>query len=510
MSKSSAALLTVLLTCLLLTVSFPKYMYGGDPFWMRAPACAWLPGRGDIEAELAEQTEKGQYCFYNEKSGKYYSKYGVMNSAAMLPPLLAGKVLFNLGCNDLQDRRFTAVFNIYNLLLACALVYLLYLSACLFSGNYLLCALWTLAAVFAGFGWNYLRAQSGEIFQWLGACAFFYAACRLWRSESEKERSLWTGLSWAALAFLILVKSLYWLLVPVWWTAVLWFAAEANGEAGTVAEQRGLTLKERFLRLFDMRLWREHILRPRQLLPCAVLLIVFCALNYWRFGDAFNSGYTQWTRESAPFSGSVMEGLCGYLFSFDKSVFIYQPLLIFALAFWPRFYKRFPRESALVLSAFFLLAAVNAKFINWGGHWCYGPRYLLFVLCQLTWPCLLLAEDFIGKNGIFSRSACRWALASAAALVLGFSFWLQLQTNSLNFFTYYYAEKYLTEIKAEQALKEFHRRPFGLVNRDLQRLKSSGQPPVWLNTACQEVPEVQYRLPLALEGLVQKNYYWRE
>ncbi|MBQ7501173.1 hypothetical protein IJT93_00460 [bacterium] len=508
MGKNFAACIVILATCLLLAAGFPKYMYSGDPYWMRAQAWAWLQGRGDIEAEIAEQAEKGQYCFYNEKSGKYYSKYGVMNSAAMLPPLLAGKIFFNTGFNDTSDRRFAAVFNFYNLFLACVLVYLLYLSACLFSRSYLICALWTLAAVFSGFGWNYLRAQSGEIFQWLGACAFFYAACRLWRSADEKEKSLWTYASWIALAFLILLKSLYWLLVPVWWGAILWFAA---GESETSeGEKAALTFKEHVLKLFEFKLWRRHIISVRQLLPCAVLLAVFCALNYWRFGGIFNSGYTQWTRESDLFSGNIVEGICGYLFSFDKSIFIYQPLLLLAVWSWPSFYKRFRKESGLILTAFLLLLLVNSKFINWAGHWSYGPRYMLFVVCQLAWPCLLLAEDFVSRKGVFGSALWRYTSVSAAALLLGVSFWLQIQTNSLNFFTYYYAEKYLTEIKAEQALREFHRRPFGIINRDLRKLKSSGLPPSWLNTACQEVPEVQYRLPLALENIVQKNYFWQK
>ena len=138
MKMSSGLVLCILLLAVSLidAASFPKNFYIGDPYWMRAQAQAWLEGRDDIPAQYASQLEVGQYCFYNESSGKYYSKYGLFNSLFMLPVVawwnFSGHT--SLYSGNLSSTSFVSVLNYYNLLWTLGLAAALYWGASLLLG----------------------------------------------------------------------------------------------------------------------------------------------------------------------------------------------------------------------------------------------------------------------------------------------------------------------------------------------------------------------------------------
>ena len=478
----SALLLAVLLIS---ATNFPQNFYIGDPYWMRAQAQAWLEGRDDIPAQYASQLEVGQYCFYNESSGKYYSKYGLFNSLFMLPVVawwnFSGHApLYN---GDLSSTSFVLALNCYNLLWTLGLAAALYWGASLFCQRCEIAATWTLICLFSSFGWNYLRAQSGEIFQWTMAAVFFASAVSILRAKAQRQNPstyLWLGV-WLALISLVMLKSIYILLVPIWLVVLLWpnQTVVASSETEDTVQSEHVQVTENS--------WHS----PWILIPLVCLAVLFLGANFWRFGSPFNSGYTHWSREADAFSGNILEGLIGFLFSKDKSIFLYQPLLIFSLLGIKKFATRFPRESWLVGSTFIIFLLVNSKFVNWGGHWGYGPRYLLFILSELSWPALLLMEDWT-LNFSKLKSKIGLALLSLAVVL---STYMQIETNALEFFTYYRVEALLKAYPVPQAQKMFSRRPFGLVNRDLIRLKEDGIYPEWLLEACREAPEDTMYLP---------------
>ncbi len=456
----------LLLVSIIGVASFPKKFYIGDPYWMRAQAQAWLEGRDDIPAQYASQLEVGQYCFYNQSSGKYYSKYGLFNSLFMLPVVawwnLSGHPPLYSG--DLSSTSFVGGLNCYNLLWTLGLAAALYWGASLFCQRSEIAAAWTLISLFGSFGWNYLRAQSGEIFQWTMAAIFFAAAVSVLRAKAQSQRIspyLWLGV-WSGLISLVMLKSIYILLVPLWLTLLLW-----PNKVGPS--------------------WRS----PWIIAPLVLLAFLFLGANYWRFGSPLNSGYTQWSREADAFAGNIWAGLGGFLFSQDKSIFLYQPLLIFALLGIKPFLRRFKSESWLIGSTFLIFLLVNSKFVNWGGHWGYGPRYLLFILSELSWPALLVMEDWVVN---FSKLKSQIGLA-LLTVVVALSTYMQIETNALDFFTYYRVEALLKAYPVPKAQKMFSRRPFGLVNRDLIRLNEEGIYPEWLLEASNEAPEETMYLP---------------
>ncbi|MGM9992887.1 MAG: hypothetical protein ACI376_08640 [Candidatus Bruticola sp.] len=483
--------LMLVITAIISICSFPKHVYIGDPYWMRAQVQAWVDGQDDIPAQYASKLEVGQYCFYNEASGKYYSKYGLFNSFFMLPMAWLWKVC---GCESfyIGDQRspyFLLMLNCFNLIWTLGLAASLYWGASFFCKRSEIAALWTLISMFAGFGWNYLRAQSGEIFQWTAASIFFAAAVACLRAQISRQGPfLYIKVAlWISLISLIMLKSIYVLIVPIWF-AVWYWPQNCPDRCKTAAKSEDLAQNE----VSKSSNWLSKMrLEAWQIGPTIFAAALLLVTNYWRFGSPFNTGYTQWSREAQAFAGNLWQGLSGFLFSSDKSIFIYQPLLIFALFAVKAFYKRFRRESLLVGIIFLVFLLVNAKFINWGGHWGYGPRYLLFVLSQLSWPVLLVFEYVLEHWSIWQSKA----LALVIAVAVSFSLYLQIETNSLEFFTYYRIEAVLKAYPAPKAQAMFEGRPFGLVNRDIMRLYEENIYPEWLLEACREVPEEAESLP---------------
>ncbi len=451
-------------------IFMPRTQYIGDPLAVRLEAWSLLEnGSIEIPAEYAETAgEPGQYFVKNISNGRYYCKYGILNALFSLPALMAERLV----CGELvpfRDNPRTLILNIWNILLSAVLAALLAKLASLFSEKAWPVCLWTGATLYCSFGWNYLRAQTSEILQWTLATWLFLELVKLYREKSKAALvkahvSLW---------LLILTKSVYALFAPVI-IAVSWKAGGKKFTLYTLAALLGEAL---------CVLW----------------------LNFYKFGSPWLSGYTQWTREEHFFSGNMLEGLWGFLFSAQKSIFIYEPLLIIALFGLGCFYKRFKAETLVFYASLLIFMMFNAQTINWGGHWSYGPRYLLAVLAPATLPALYMLERMLSEGW----SAARKLGAALAGIILAFSLFLQMQVNSLEFFTYYHAEAVLERSGAARSCAALQKCPFGIVNMGLKRIAKDKSWPFWMNVAADEIgAEKAAADSAALSKLARSNYYF--
>lgn len=460
----------VALVIVLGVVFMPRTQYIGDPLAVRLEAWSIIEnGSIEIPAKFAEEAgEPGQYFVKNISNGRYYCKYGILNAVASLPALMAERLV----CGELApflDNPRTLILNIWNIILSAALALLLTNLAACFTEKALSACLWTGTALYCSFGWNYLRAQTTEILQWVLATWLFLELVKLCREPSK------ASLVKAHVSFLLLIltKSVYALFAPVI-LAVSW---KTGGRKFT-------------------------------LYSCAALLgeaLAVLWLNFYKFGSPWLSGYTQWTREAHFFSGNIFEGVLGFLFHPQKSIFIYEPLLIFALFGLAGFYRRFKAESLVFYASLAIFMLFNAQTINWGGHWSYGPRYLLAVLAPATLPALYLLDNMF--SGSFS--ARRKLVAALAAIILAFSLFLQMQVNSLDFFTYYHAEAVLERSGAVKGCAALQKCPFGIVNMGLKRIAKDKSWPFWMNVTADEIgAEKAAADSAALSKLVRSNYYF--
>ncbi|MCX8035830.1 MAG: PA14 domain-containing protein [Candidatus Sumerlaeia bacterium] len=104
-------------------------------------------------------------------------------------------------------------------------------------------------------------------------------------------------------------------------------------------------------------------------------LALTMAYNYARFYDPFELGY-----DDDNMSWRLLpSGLFGFLFSPTKSIFLFSPLLLPALAGMKALWRRL--GGGIRAGGFFWLLgaplAAYSCFETWDGGWCFGPRYLL-------------------------------------------------------------------------------------------------------------------------------------
>ena len=109
-------------------------------------------------------------------------------------------------------------------------------------------------------------------------------------------------------------------------------------------------------------------LKPYLLYFCLPVVILFASVfiaNYCRFGSPFNTGYRQWAKETDLFSGNLLEGIGGYLFNLQYSVFICFPMLLFSLAVLRRFARKHLFDLGLCYAVFLIFMISGAKFVHW-------------------------------------------------------------------------------------------------------------------------------------------------
>jgi hypothetical protein len=148
--------------------------------------------------------------------------------------------------------------------------------------------------------------------------------------------------------------------------------------------------------------------QARILVPVFVGGLVVLLVNDLRFGSPFETGYPPGGRL---FSGSLVEGITGLLFSTDRGMLFYDPLLLAGLVALPLLLWRRPVEALLPAGLLGLSLLLYGGFVDWEGGASWGPRYLVPILPFLLWP--LLALGWFGSTG--ARGALlpeRWRLAS--------------------------------------------------------------------------------------------------
>ncbi len=118
-------------------------------------------------------------------------------------------------------------------------------------------------------------------------------------------------------------------------------------------------------------------------LPALVALAVEGALNAARFGSPWAVNPLA---QAQGFGTPLWFGLYGNLFSLGRSVFLYSPPLLLALAGWPTFWRRQRAAAVLFLAVVVSLLVFYSLYLDWDGGWAWGPRFLVATLPLLILP----------------------------------------------------------------------------------------------------------------------------
>jgi hypothetical protein len=118
--------------------------------------------------------------------------------------------------------------------------------------------------------------------------------------------------------------------------------------------------------------------------PAAAGAAVTAWVNWLRWGSPLDFGYHN---PAETFSTPALAGLYGLLASPGKGLFVYAPLLMLAVAFTPRLWRRGPAEVLLLLAVTACYLAVYCRWYDWPGGLAWGPRFLVPLMAP--WVALL-------------------------------------------------------------------------------------------------------------------------
>jgi hypothetical protein len=146
--------------------AMPATWWAGDPSaWREETRSLLRDGVLHVNAQYAEHTgELGQYFVFNTQRGRWYSKYGLMNSLmALTPTALEATVHGRIpGVGEQSD---LLIFNLYNILLSLLVCALLYRVTGWYTDRTWVRMVYVWCACYATFLWYYQRAQGAEIYQ---------------------------------------------------------------------------------------------------------------------------------------------------------------------------------------------------------------------------------------------------------------------------------------------------------------------------------------------------------
>ncbi len=128
--------------------------------------------------------------------------------------------------------------------------------------------------------------------------------------------------------------------------------------------------------------------------------------NHYLFGDPFDFGYPSVSdggKNMNSFDTPLFTGLYGFLFSPGKSAFLFAPPILLAIAGIRKLF-RLDKGLAVVAAALpIVYLFFYARFTQWEGGFCVGPRYLLpaiAILCLGLGPALENAGAWIWRAAI--------------------------------------------------------------------------------------------------------------
>jgi hypothetical protein len=181
----------------------------------------------------------------------------------------------------------------------------------------------------------------------------------------------------------------------------------------------------------------------------AVFGVLDRVYQFYRYGSFFNTYMSVTAREfmqrdptlpaSYPFETPFHVGFFGALFTPEKSIFLFDPLLVLMLLLVAVAWRRFrPEVKAYLLAAGAMLAAYilfYARYTVWSGDSAWGDRYVSTaaeLASLLAVPLLLRHREELGK--LVWRVGLALMAAAAVVQAASVAFWLSLELYQIDNF----------------------------------------------------------------------------
>jgi hypothetical protein len=174
----------------------------------------------------------------------------------------------------------------------------------------------------------------------------------------------------------------------------------------------------------------------------AVFLLVDRLYQYYRFGSFLNTYMTVFGEQQRmlnpslpanyPFETPFHVGFLGALFTPEKSIFLFDPLLILTVLVLAVGWRRFaPEMKAFLITSFLLLLmyiSFYARYTVWSGDSAWGDRYVASaaqLAAFISVPLLLRYREQAGR--VLWRMGVSLIAASAVVQIASVAFWLSLE-----------------------------------------------------------------------------------
>jgi len=303
--------------------------------------------------------------YYRSKSGKIYSKYGILATFQMLPFVLIGKALYLLFGRFLDlglifFEKFAASWiNCIPMALACLLLLKL---ARRIGFSYSTSLILSIILGLGTMSWHYAQTTFTEPLLTLELLAIVYF---IFKAQQTKDE---INVIYAALCAgaMIHTKVASCVVLPVTGLYLIYVALKVR--------------KPKFIFLFFG--------------ITAIFFLLLLVLNEARFGGALETGYGKEItslKKQRP-SNAVLFKILRFTSSLDKGVFPYNPILIVAIFGFGRFFRR-QRALCLAAIAIFLTYLIGVAWTKAALLESWGPRYLLVTIPFLVLPIGYLIEQ---------------------------------------------------------------------------------------------------------------------
>ncbi|MGP8157091.1 MAG: hypothetical protein ACLQMT_09555 [Candidatus Acidiferrales bacterium] len=174
----------------------------------------------------------------------------------------------------------------------------------------------------------------------------------------------------------------------------------------------------------------------------AIFFLIDRAYQYYRFGSFFNTYMQVYAREQRmlnpalpaafPFETPFRVGFFGALFTPEKSIFLFDPLLvltaILALVLWRRFRPEIKAYLIACVALLFGYVIFYAKYTDWSGDFAWGDRYVVTaaqMVAFISVPLLMRHRAEVGRW--VWRLGMALVAVSAAVQVASVMFWCPLE-----------------------------------------------------------------------------------
>ena len=293
---------------------------------------------------------------------KIYSQYGIGILAIFIPVILMAKLFsFALGLDETLLSHF--ILSFYNIPFAILGLWnfreiLKALGQNTKISNFLMICL-GVGTIF----WKYVVTDFSEICQ----IAFILGAINSYLCKGNKNR--WIFIS-GYLSLLILIKLLYVVVIPPF--LILAFLEAAR----------------------DRMLFKKLFHGAFFLVPAGLFLMF---MNWIRYGSIFESGYGN---SQTAFSLIYFQrDWKDYLFSFERGIIPYSPLILASILTLKCFYNKNKEAFFLIFSISSVLFILFTSWVGWKGGYCWGNRNLVPIvpLLCICWAFL----DFTSRKQNF-------------------------------------------------------------------------------------------------------------